>query len=189
MVVGAERYLFTLEEFDRLFEAGIFTEEDRIEFVDGELFRMSSISGDHLWPIAHFDRAIQRVIPDDLLVSVQSPIRIANRASFLPDIAVVRIPSRGREVPSAELILLVVEVSKSSRAYDLNTKLPMYAFAGIPEAWICDLVEDRIERYTEPRDGIYQEVTVAKRGEQLPSLVLPDLVIDVDTILGPPEEA
>lgn len=188
MVVGAERYLFTMEEFDRLFEVGIFTEEDRIEFVDGELFRMSSVSGDHLWPVARLDRAIQRVIPDDLIVHVQSPIRIANRASFLPDIAVVHIPARGQEVPSAELILLVVEVSKSSRAYDQNTKLPIYASAGIPEAWICDLVDDCIMRYTEPRDGVYQQVTIAKRGEQLRSAILPALIVDVDVILGPREE-
>jgi Uma2 family endonuclease len=188
MVVGVERYLFTMEEFDRLFEVGIFTEEDRIEFVDGELFRMSSVSGDHLWPIARLDRAIQRVIPDSLIVSVQYPIRIADRASFLPDVAVVRIPTRGQDVPAAELVLLVIEVSKSSRAYDQNTKLPIYASAGIPEAWICDLIDDRIERYTEPSDGMYQQITIAERGERLDSTVLPDFVIDVDVILGPREE-
>jgi Uma2 family endonuclease len=188
MVVGAERYLFTMEEFDRLFETGIFTEEDRIEFVDGELFRMSSVSGDHLWSVARLDRAIQRLIPDNLIVHVQNPIRIANRASFLPDIAVVRIPERGQEVPSAELVLLVVEVSKSSRTYDENTKLPLYAAAGIPEAWICDLVDDRIERYTEPRDGKYQRVDVAERGEQIASTVLPLLIVDVEVILGPRED-
>jgi Uma2 family endonuclease len=187
MVVGAERYLFSIEEFDRLFEVGFFTEDDRIEFVDGELIRMSSVSGDHLWPIVRLDRAIQRVIPDSLAVSVQNPIRIANRASFIPDIAVVRIPARGQEVPSAESVLLTIEVSKSSRAYDQNTKLPMYASAGIPEAWILDLVDDRIERHTDPRDGAYQQVAVAERGEQLASLMLPALTFDVDTILGPRE--
>jgi len=188
MVVGAERYLFTMEEFDRLFETGIFTEEDRIEFVDGELFRMSSVGGDHLWPVVRIDRAIQRVIPDTLAVSVQNPIRIANRASFLPDVAVVRIPEQGQEVPTAEFVLLVVEVSKSSRTYDENTKLPLYAAAGIPEAWICDLIDDHIERYTEPRDGTYQRVDVAERGEKIASTVLPLLIIDVDVILGPREE-
>ncbi len=35
-----------------------------------------------------------------------------------------------------EEALLVVEIADTSLAYDRNTKLPLYAATGIPEAWL-----------------------------------------------------
>jgi Uma2 family endonuclease len=185
-IVGAERYLFTIEEFDRMFEAGIFGEDDRIEFVDGVLVRMSAVGGRHVGTIVRLDRTVQRVSGEDYAVSVQNPIRVANRASFLPDLVVLRTAEVGNVVPTSDLALIVFEVSSSSLSYDRNTKLPAYAAAEIPEAWVCNLVDDRLERHTDPRDGAYRQVAVAGRGERIASAVLPALVLDVDAILGSP---
>ena len=163
-VVEAERYLFTIEEFDRLFEADIFTEDDRVEFVDGEIIAMSSIGGRHVGTIVRLTGTAYRAVGDSFAISVQNPLRIRDRASFLPDLAILRTANVGNVVPTADLVLLVMEVSESSRNYDRNTKLLAYASAGIPEAWICDLIDDRLERHTDPRDGAYQQVAVARRG-------------------------
>jgi Uma2 family endonuclease len=183
-VVEAERRLFTIEEFDRLFEVGFFTEDDRVEFIDGEVIWMSSVSGRHVGTIARIDRLAQRAIGERFGISVQSPIRIRGRASFLPDLVVLKTAEIPNEVPAAEIILIVIEVSESSLAYDRNTKLPAYASAGLPEAWICDLDGERIERHTDPAEGAYQHVTIFERGEQVVSAVLPDFALDVNAILG-----
>jgi len=185
VLIEAERRLFTIEEFDRLFEVGFFTEDDRVEFIDGEVVWMSSIGGRHVGTIMRLDRVTQQVVGDRFAISVQNPIRIRDRASFLPDLVILRTDEIANVVPSTDLVLIVFEVSESSLSYDRNTKLPAYAAAGIAEAWICDLDGDRIERHTEPRDGIYQQLAVAGRGEQIASTVLPDLIYDVATILGP----
>lgn len=184
-VVETERRLFTIEEFDRLFEVGFFTEDDRVEFIDGEVIWMSSIGGRHVGTIMRLDRVTQRVVSDQFAISVQNPIRIGDRASFLPDLVILRTAEIANVVPPADLVLIVFEVSESSLHYDRNTKLPAYATAGIPEAWICDLDGNRIERHSEPRDGMYQHLAVAGRGEQIASTVLPELSYDVATILGP----
>jgi Uma2 family endonuclease len=189
MVVGAERYLFTIEEFDRLFEADIFGEDDRIEFVDGELVRMSSVGGRHIRTINRTTGLFLGLNDPTIQISVQNPFRIDNRASFIPDLMVLRTPHDTNEVPTTDEVLLVIEVGDSSRNYDRNTKLPRYAAAGLPEAWIFDLVDERIERHTEPRDGVYQQVAIAGRGERIASTMLPNLNFDVDALLGPREAA
>lgn len=40
-----QRRLLSLSEFDLMKEAGIFTEDDRVELLDGELFAMSTVGG------------------------------------------------------------------------------------------------------------------------------------------------
>ena len=63
-------------------------------------------------------------------------------------------------------------------------KLPLYAAAGIPEAWLYDVGAAALERHSEPRDGEYRLIARARRGESLASTVLPALVLPVDAILG-----
>lgn len=187
-VIEAERYLFTIAEFDRLFASDIFTEDDRIEFLDGELIRMSAIGGRHIRTINRTNGLFLGLNDPTIQISVQNPFRIDERASFLPDLMVLRTSAESNTVPTADEVLLVIEVADSSRNYDRNTKLPRYASAGIPEAWLFDLVDDRLERHTDPRDGAYQQIAVAARGEQIASTMLPTLLLNVDTILGPRED-
>ena len=52
-------------------------------------------------------------------------------------------------------MLLLVEVSETSLAYDRANKLPLYAKFGLPEVWIVDLVSAAVEIYREPKDGAY----------------------------------
>lgn len=187
--VEVERYRFSMDEFDRLHEVGILAEDDRVEFLDGELIAMSKVSGRHTGCIIRLDRAIQRVSDEEILISVQNPLRLNDRADFLPDLVVFRGAAESNDSPSAERVLMVIEVADSSLYHDRNEKFPRYAAAGIPEAWLIDLTLDRIERHTEPRDGGYRQIIWAQRGESLTSTVLPELTLEVDAVLGPPEEA
>ena len=45
--VGIDRRLFTLDEYHRLGEAGILTEDDRVELIEGEIVQMPPIGSDH----------------------------------------------------------------------------------------------------------------------------------------------
>ncbi len=121
-VIGAERYLFTLEEFERMFDVDIFTEDDRIEFVEGELIRMSAVGGRHVRAINRATRTLILLDDSAIEVSVQNPLRISGRASFLPDIAVLRSLPGATTVPTADEVLVIIEVSQSSLTYDRDTK-------------------------------------------------------------------
>lgn len=181
--------LLNLDEFDLMKAVGIFTEDDRVELLDGVIFTMSTVGGRHTGCIIRCDRQLQRAIDQTLLISVQTPMRLSGQTEFMSDLLVYRGEESSNEIPTAEQALLVIEVADSSRNYDRTSKMPRYAAAGIPEALLVDLAEDRIIRYADPRSDGYRQITLAARGEQLASASLPGLILDVDTILGPATSA
>ena len=185
---GPTPYRFTVAEFERLCEAGILT-DDRVELIDGELLLMRKVGGRHTGCIIRLDRTIQRLTLVGCFVSAQNPLLIDDRAEFLPDLAVCQGTGESNSNPRANRARLVIEVADSSRTHDRTVKFPRYATAGIAEAWLVDLADDRLERHTEPREGGYRQIVWARRGEALDSTVLPGLVLDVDAVLGPPDEA
>ena len=42
-----EHWKFTVDEFQRMGEVGLFKEDDRVELIDGELIRMNPIGYGH----------------------------------------------------------------------------------------------------------------------------------------------
>ena len=87
--------------------------------------------------------------------------------------------SRGFALPA-----LVVEVADTSLSYDREIKIPRYAAAGIPEAWLVDLVGDAVSVCRRPGSNGYGEIVTVTRGGTLRPLLLPGLAIGVDDILG-----
>lgn len=91
-------------------------------------------------------------------VSVQDPIRLNDFSEPQPDLALLKrrddFYSSGH--PTAEDVLLVVEVAESSVQYDGMIKIPLYARSGIPEVWLVDVARDPVEVYSRPVNGRYQ---------------------------------
>jgi Uma2 family endonuclease len=186
MSTAIERYQFTVADYERMGEIGILTEDDRVELIAGEIVRMSPIGRRHVQAVNRLGHLLYAVVGTDFTVSIQNPIRLGLRDEPQPDLAVLR--GAGSGLVDAAAALLVTEVADSSREYDRKTKLPRYATAGIPEAWLVDLDSDTIERYTEPREGHYRVAVFAMRGDLLESTTLPALTIAVDAVLGPAEK-
>jgi Uma2 family endonuclease len=80
--------------------------------------------------------------------------------------------------------LVVIEVADTSIEYDRHVKLPLYARAGIPEAWLLVLPKEVIEVHSQPKNGKYQKVRRLKRGEALTSPTIPGLSCRVEDLLG-----
>jgi Uma2 family endonuclease len=190
--VGAvTRHRFTAEEYRKMGEAGIFSEDDRVELVDGEVVEMAPIGDRHIESVMRLTRLISRWALDTretgLFVSVQNPLALGEHGEPQPDLALVRRLEGRSGTPTPDEVLLVVEVADTSLAYDRERKLPLYAGTGIPEAWLIDLTTDTIELYSEPRPTGYERVTRISSGEQVISATLPNLAFDALEAL-PPEE-
>ena len=71
-----------------------------------------------------------------------------------------------------------------SRYRDRDVKLPIYASAGIPEAWLLDVSAERLEGHRHPTPDGYQDVSILQRGEWVAPQAFPDLVLTVDALLG-----
>lgn len=180
------RHRFTVHDLDYMMKSGIIEEGSRIELIDGELIEMAAIGPKHYYCVQRLMRLLVAATELDDIVGVQGPVRLNMRNQPEPDLAVARVPS-AKALPAPADTLLVIEVSDTTRVRDRSKKLPLYAGAGILEAWIVDLVAERIERYTEPVNGTYQIVAPVVRGEWLDSTVLPGLILNVDAVLGPPD--
>jgi Uma2 family endonuclease len=181
------RRRFTVDDYDLMAEAGILHEDDRVELIDGEIVQMAAIGLRHMPSVDETNHRLVRPLPtDEMRVSVQNPIRLGRRDEPQPDLMVYR--KRADRVGarlSPSDVLLIIEVSDSTRTYDRTIKLPRYAAAGIPEAWLIDLVDDRVERHSEPSADGYRRVDIVLRGEMLVSAVLPALALPMDAIIPP----
>jgi len=179
------RLRFTVDEYYRMIELGMLKDYEKAEIIEGELIRKMTIGDRHAAIVNFLTRFFVKNVSDDILVSVQNPVRLSDYNEPEPDVTLADLQKYdGKRHPQPSEIILIVEVSDSTLKYDRDVKLALYAEAEIPEVWIVNLPNDIIEVHQKPSVGIYQLAKIFKRGETLASEVLPDLSIAADEILG-----
>ena len=180
------RRRFTVDEYYRMAAAGILHEDDRVELLEGEIVQMAPIGSRHAGCVITLDGWFNGLLGGRALVSVQNPVRLSQHLEPQPDLMLLRprVDNYRRGHPTAEDVLLLIEVADATPAYDRGTKLPLYARAGITEVWIVDLDRERVEVYREPVGGRYQRGTVHERRSVIAPAAFPDIAITCDQILG-----
>ncbi|OGK85478.1 MAG: hypothetical protein A2050_17570, partial [Candidatus Rokubacteria bacterium GWA2_73_35] len=121
------------------------------------------------------------------VVQIQNPIELPEEDSEpQPDVTLLRPRADYYTAahPVAADVLLVIEVADSTLAVDRRVRMPLYARAGIREAWILDLTADRVEVYRVPTADGYRQVMRFERGHRLAAEAFPDLVVSVEDLLG-----
>ncbi len=179
------RYRFTVEEFYRMLDAGIFTEDDRVELVEGDIVDMMPIGARHAFCVDTLTAIFVAQSRGRYIVRVQGPLRVGPTSEVLPDLMLLRPPpERYREAhPTSEDVLLVVEVAETSSAYDREVKVPLYARYGIPEHWLINLQDNVIEVYREPSQYGYKEVHYLRDEDILHPRAFTDIAIPVTELL------
>jgi Uma2 family endonuclease len=185
MAVPIQKQFLTIEEFERAWEEGAFPPDARLELIRGEVVEMSPIGRRHIACVIQLITLLSRLIPRALL-SPQNPLWIPGRESIpQPDLILIRPRNDlAAKPPAAEDVLLVIEVADSSLLRDRNAKLPLYADADIPEAWLVDLKSNRIFVHRRPSLEGYQDVRAYRRGETISPEAFPETGFAVDEILG-----
>lgn len=178
------RRRFTVHEYHKMAEAGILHEDDRIELIDGELVEMTAIGTRHFSCVNRLTHLLVGKVGDDATVSVQNPVRLNEYAEPQPDVALIRARDYKESLPTPEDVLVLIEVSDTTLAYDRGLKLSRYAQAGIPEVWIVDLGGEKIEHHTGPSGDLYRHVELVRRDETIKSVALSGMDVRVDDILG-----
>ena len=184
MAIAVHR--FTVDEFQRMGEAGVLPADARVELLDGQIVEMTPIGPAHNGCVAALIRLLGRRLPESAWLWVQSPVQLHEREAPQPDVVVLRARADAYRTaqPQPQDVELVIEVGDSSVAADRRAKLPRYARAAIPETWLVDLPGDGVELYRESRGGRYTDVHTARRGETIAPLAFPELTLSVDEILG-----
>jgi Uma2 family endonuclease len=186
MPVQAPRRLFTVREFHRMAEAGVFSEDDRVELLAGEIVEMTPIGSRHAACVKRLNAMLSSCVGMSLIVSVQDPIELGDHSEPQPDLAVLRFrPDFYRDAhPGPADVVLVVEVADTSAETDRVDKVPLYARAGIPEVWLVDLGSRLVDVYRQPSPGAYRDHRRAGPGDRLTSDVLPGLDLPVSQVVS-----
>ncbi len=145
------RRLLTCDEFEQLVDSGLFTPEERLELIAGELVqREVPVKSTHATAVQLVENAFRGVFQTGYSVRGQLPQRLSDYDEPLPDVAVVVGTPRDYAQQHPTTALLVVEVSDTSLRMDRETKGSLYASADIPEYWVLNLPERVLEVYRDP---------------------------------------
>ena len=186
MAVTLKRRRFTVDEYHRMAEVRILAPGERVELIDGQILEMTPIGARHIRCVIFLTEAFVRRLDGRALVSSQNALRLNQWSEPEPDLVLLRPPLAryGKDVPTPAHALLVVEVADSSHHRDRAIKLPRYAAAGVPEAWIVDLDGECVEVCRDLVGGRYRERRRVPRGETVAPETFPDVTLEVADILG-----
>ncbi|HWK88986.1 MAG TPA: Uma2 family endonuclease [Longimicrobium sp.] len=176
---------FTVDEFQRMGEAGIFSPDDRVELIEGEIIEMTPVGSRHVACVIRLDNYFRELLGREVVVSIQNPLQLEG-SQPLPDVALLhpRADGYADDLPRPADCLLVVEVADTSFLLDRNSKRVAYARAGIPEYWVVDLQANSVVVHRSPRGADYQTVKEHRVGESFVSPVLGGREVAVQQLVG-----
>jgi Uma2 family endonuclease len=177
---------FSSREYHHLAELDILKPNERTELIDGEIYlHMAPISSEHGGTVTLLNYRLGRIVPDDVLVSVQSPIQLPDSEPE-PDVALLRFRDDFyiKSHPTPDDVVLVIEVSLSTLQYDRREKVNLYAVGMIPEVWIIDIEGRILYQYLTPANGTYTVINTLTDTEQVTSAALGGKQIAVAELLG-----
>ena len=186
MSVQVARRFFTVDEYHRLGAAGVFSRNEHVELIDGEILKKTPITSRHAASVNRTAKLFNDLLGDRIIVSVQDPIVLNDYSEPEPDIALLkpRDDFYAQALPATADVLLIIEVADTSLDYDRDIKLPAYSRSGVPEVWLADISAETVTAHSEPANGVYRTVRSYRRGDSITPLHFPDLSVAVTSILG-----
>jgi Uma2 family endonuclease len=142
---------FTVDEYHRMIEVGVLTEDDPVELLEGRIVLKMPRNPPHDSTIAQAQDTVNKHLPPGWHVRVQSAITLSDSEPE-PDVGIARGQPHDYAThhPGPVDIAALIEVADSSLDRDRNLKGPLYARARIPVYWIINLVDSQVEVYTDP---------------------------------------
>jgi len=142
---------FSVARYQRMIETGILTSEDKVELLENYVVLKMPRNPLHDGTVQMVSEALASVIPQGWRLRVQLTVVLADSQPE-PDFAIVRGNARTylARHPGPADVGLVIEVADSSLLRDQRDKTRIYARGSIPTYWIINLVDQRVEVYTQP---------------------------------------
>lgn len=180
------RRRFTVDEYHKMAESGLLTEDDRVELIDGEVVEMGPIGSVHASRVSRLNRLLVSMVGDTAVVWPQNPVRLGDQSEPQPDLTLLkpRTDDYRDALPASADVLLLIEISDSSLRFDREIKLGLYARHSIPVVWIVNLRDETIEVHEEPRLDAYESKQTVAGDEPLSLKAIPRLKLTAAEVLG-----
>jgi Uma2 family endonuclease len=178
---GFDRRAFTVAEILRMQDAGIISEDENFELIEGEIVPMQAKSHVHELIKVALTIAIARALPDHLWMGVESTTYLSLNTFVEPDLTIYPKGLTLETVKGGD-ILLAIEVAATSLAYDRGLKAELYARHGVNEFWVVDAARRATFVHQGPEGRGWR--SIVERGPQdvLAIAALPDFSMRLATI-------
>jgi len=176
-----QRHRLTVAEYHRMGQTGVFSENDRVELIEGDIVDMAPIGSSHAGTVKYLINILKVAVGERAIVSAQDPLVLDRHSEPQPDITLLkpRADFYRSAHPRPEDVLLLIEVADTTLRYDREVKLPLYARHAIPEVWIVDLENRGLCVYREPAEAGYRQAQTIERPGVLVPVTLPNISIDL----------
>lgn len=173
---GLDRRLFTVDEILRMQEAGIISEDENFELVEGEIVPMQAKSHFHELVKSTLTLKLARALPDHLWLGIESSIYLSERTFLEPDLSIY---PRGMKLESVKGtdVMLAIEVSASTLAYDRGLKAKLYARYGVQELWVIDVATRRTHIHKSPANAVWESLVTREPEDMLAFTAIPGFSI------------
>ncbi|HEX6903973.1 MAG TPA: Uma2 family endonuclease [Thermoanaerobaculia bacterium] len=176
---------WTREEYERCVEEGFFHPEARLELVYGFLYERSQHSPLHVTGVQCAWQFLRSLFDHEegCFIQILAPLALGPDSEPEPDISVV--PGRIRDYFSAHptTAILIVEAAEDSLLHDRGLKKSLYAREGIPEYWLMNLIDNCLEVFRAPQDGVYTQSQILREEDTVSPLERPEASIKVADLL------
>lgn len=176
------RHRFTVEQVMAMEGSGILKKGNLVELIDGELIELAPVTPWHSSNVMHLMTTFSWLPAEDTaMLAARMCLRLSASTLLMPDFAILR-HNRHRyrlEYPSPADVLLLAELSDTTRRLDREVKLPLYAAAGIREVWIVDAESRTVDSYRRPSKDVYLARHRAHAGDTLAPQAFPNCAVEV----------
>lgn len=172
---------FSVARYQRMIEMGILTTADKVELLENYVVLKMPRNPLHDGTVQIVTEALPPIIPKGWRLRVQLTVVLADSQPE-PDFSIVRGDARAylSRHPGPADVSLIGEVADSSLLRDQRDKTRIYARGGIACYWIVNLVDRRIEVYSQPSGPTavpaYASFRLYQPGDAVP------LVLDSNTV-------
>lgn len=151
-MLSVDLRLLTVQDYHRMVESGILAADERIELIEGQLFKMAAKGTAHSAAITRIERILSQRLQGQVLLRLQDPVRLNDLSEPEPDVAIVAPHWLDYEDhhPTPEEIFWLIEVADTTLNRDRELKAPLYGRSHIREYWILDVQERRLFVFRQP---------------------------------------
>jgi Uma2 family endonuclease len=185
---GVTRRKFTGEEVLAMCEAGILGDPCHVEVIEGEMLEMAPEGDEHNYLRLQLTEELNSLQFAGLgkqslyQIAATPTIWLPDGGIIEPDVCILQRTRKQMRIFSSD-ILIGIEISKSSLAYDLGAKRALYAQLKIPEYWVVNVKTKEVLVHTSPVENEYSVFEKFHAGDVVRSATLPDIVLPVESFL------
>ncbi|RMD46573.1 MAG: Uma2 family endonuclease [Aquificota bacterium] len=166
-------YRFSIKDLEKMYEAGLFKPEEKVELINGEIIMMAPIGFRHAKTLEKLEKIFYEILfkkglSNDFVIWTQNPVKRNNKDLLYPGLAIY--PSdiyKKDDIPKIKDAELIIEVSDTTLEYDKEIKLPVYAKGNAKGVWIVNIEDNLLETYKNPSGKIFKDIKIFKKDEIL----------------------